>query len=84
MNPRQLNNAKLRTQFMYTKKPRRLPNVQVLLNNVATTIEQAVRNLSITFQMYKCGLKVKHITTTECFDDRDMFLVELNELKINM
>ena len=36
----------------------------------ATTIELIDNNFPRTFQMYKCGIKVRQTTTTEYFDDQ--------------
>ena len=49
LNPRQLNFAKLSTQFIYT-----MNHVQVFLNNVATTIEFFDKHCVIFPQHFKC------------------------------
>ena len=38
-------------------------------------LRQLVRDFSTTFQMYKCGLKVRQTTATECFDDRTWLIL---------
>ena len=71
VNPRQLNDAKLSRQFIYTMNhvPFQMCKCCLIMLLRQLILRQALHNLSTTFQKCKCDLKVRQTTTSECFDD---------------
>ena len=71
--PRTIQRYKVKYAIYMYNEPRTFLNVQVLFKNVAPTIDSSIIGAWFflqLYQMYKCGLKVRHTSTTKCFDDR--------------